>query len=246
MGLSSNALIHFTEEKDALKGILSKNFRLKYCKETIVWCTGVQTVLYVPMVSFCDIPLSQMKNHISSYGNYGIGLSKEWAIKNGLNPVLYLQTGSNISLSYRQFLSSAPKLLGPLRSSGKTDPARQYADMFRYIKNYEGHLERKGKKTPKYRFSDEREWRYVHNYLYSCEMLYTSKGFDVKEAELNVSELTLDFEPNDVRYIFIENDEEISEFIDHLRKAKGKTYTQDDIERLGTRILTTQQIKDDI
>jgi len=30
-------------------------------------------------------------------GNYAIGLSKEWAIKNGLNSVLYIENNSNIA-----------------------------------------------------------------------------------------------------------------------------------------------------
>ena len=83
MALSSDTLIHFTNSKEALKGILADNFKIKYCQETIK-LHGVEEVLHIPMVSFCDIPLSQIKNHISSYGNYGIGLSKKWALKKRL------------------------------------------------------------------------------------------------------------------------------------------------------------------
>lgn len=89
MGLSSNSIIHFTNSSEALKGILRNNFRITYCKETIQ--LDKQTVTFhVPMVSFCDIPLFEIKNHIDSYGNYGLGLTKEWAIKNKLNPVIYI------------------------------------------------------------------------------------------------------------------------------------------------------------
>ena len=37
MGLSSNSIIHFTDEKDYLKGILTNNFKIKYCAETLIF-----------------------------------------------------------------------------------------------------------------------------------------------------------------------------------------------------------------
>lgn len=87
MPLSSNSLIHFTKNKSTLCGILENDFKIKYCLETIN-AKRHQYIGAVPMVSFCDIPLSEVKDHIKKYGAYGIGLSKQWGIKNGLNPVL--------------------------------------------------------------------------------------------------------------------------------------------------------------
>lgn len=246
MGLSSNTIIHFTSEKSSLMGILSENFRLKYCKEVIQWNDKSQNNLHVPMVSFCDIPLSQIKNHISNYGHYGIGLSREWAIRNGLNPVLYIQSDSKLANSYKGFVDALPRLIDPKVKMSEKEPFRQFLDVLRYVKNYEAPLTRGENTIEDYRFSDEREWRYVPDYSSSCSMIYTSKDFPKKEAEESLSDMRLHFEPNDVKYIIIKDDEEISEFIAHLRKAKGKKYTQDDIERLATRILTSEQIHNDI
>eukprot|EP01034_Spumella_vulgaris_P011525 gene11525-14663_t len=43
-----------------------------------------------PMVCFCDIPLSRIDEHVGFYGSYGLGLSREWGIRAGLNPVQYI------------------------------------------------------------------------------------------------------------------------------------------------------------
>lgn len=248
MALSSNTILHFTSSKEALKGILTENFKLKYCKETIKWKEQSEYVLHVPMVSFCDIPLSQIKNHISNYGDYGIGLSREWAKKNKLNPVLYIEPGSNLSTSYKNFLGSFLELRKERRVNDEI--SKQLIDVIRYFKNYEGPLLRGGNTKENYRFSDEREWRYVPDYKSPCEMIYTNAQFSEKgikeEAANSISEMRLTFTPNDVKYIIIKNDDEIGEFIEHLRRAKGKTYTHEETERLSTRLLTSEQIHDDI
>jgi hypothetical protein len=52
---------------------------------------------YYPMISFCDLPLSLAKDQFSKYGNYAIGLSKEWGVANKLNPVIYIEQNSGIA-----------------------------------------------------------------------------------------------------------------------------------------------------
>ena len=43
----------------------------------------------VPMVCFCDLPMSLIDKHLKEYGPYGIGLDKGWGLKNGVAPVTY-------------------------------------------------------------------------------------------------------------------------------------------------------------
>ncbi|MBK9465826.1 MAG: hypothetical protein IPN56_13800 [Chitinophagaceae bacterium] len=54
------------------------------------------------MVSFSDLRLSELKDNIGTYGKFGIGMTKEWAINKGLNPVMY---ASKESLFTEKFIS---------------------------------------------------------------------------------------------------------------------------------------------
>jgi hypothetical protein len=245
MPLSANTLIHFTQEKESLKRILEEKFRIFNCKETVV-IGGKKTMFRVPMVSFCDIPLSEVKEHITKYGNYGIGMTKEWAIRKGLNPVLYVAPDSALSRSYR----AAVKHYATDTDSDVdqwTNEQKSLCDVLRYMKNYEGLLERKGTKIDSYRFSDEREWRFVPLYSENCEMLVDEEYYEHNKNSVDepLVPMRLEFEPNDIKYIIINDDSEIREFIEHLRKVTGN-HSFHDLERLTTRIFTTAQIKTDI
>ncbi len=248
MSLSSNSLIHFTKNKSTLKGILENDFKIKYCLERVVTKNHTYDA-GVPMVSFCDIPISQIKDHIKKYGSYGIGLKKNWAIKNGLNPVLYLEQGS--SLSDHTLNTLYDIVLQNTKVSELSDSELALVDIFRYIKNYEGELIRNGESIVKnYRFSDEREWRYCPNKkeLGGSEyFINDDNDYKLNKSKFNskLSSLRLQFTPDDITYIIIKNDSEILEFIRHLETAKGKIYSLEQIRRLTTRILTVEQIMTD-
>jgi len=105
MAISSNTLFHFTKTKENLLGILQDTFHPRYCLEKF-GVGDMETEAAIPMVSFCDIPLSQIKNHLKIYGRYGLGLSKRWAKKRGLNPVLYLRKKSTFSRHIESILNN--------------------------------------------------------------------------------------------------------------------------------------------
>ncbi len=100
--LSANSLFHFTRSIDHLIDILKNEFKPHFCLEDF-------NVLYqnpqkfkaleyaIPITCYCDIPLSQIAFHLSIYGDYGIGMSKSWGKKKGINPILYVYPGSLIT-----------------------------------------------------------------------------------------------------------------------------------------------------
>lgn len=246
MPLSANTLIHFTNTKDNLKQILKENFRLFFCKELVTLGT-LEMQFLSPMVSFCDIPLSEIKDHIEKYGSYGIGLTKEWGVKNGMNPVLYLSQNSILS---EAIIKTLKHFCNVPRIKDLTKEQKDLAEVLRYIKNYEGVLARNGSTNNKYRFSDEREWRYVPSNDNGFDMLINCIG-DIdpqhrKTIDDALIDLRLEFEPNDIKYIIIKDETEIGEFINLLKEVKGNKYSYHDVERLTTRLLTVEQIKGDI
>lgn len=245
MGLSSNSLIHFTPEKDALIGILRDDFKIYYCAEKIVTKKGIFQAA-IPMVSFCDIPLSEIKIHIENYGCYGLGLKKSWAIREGLNPVLYIEKESDLGSEIRNTFEI---MLGNKDLSKLTEEENTVLNLLRYMKNYQNTLTRNGKNIPEYRFSDEREWRYVPSKELATVLLSLDEyetNDQKAEANKKLEKLRLTFTPDDISYIIINDESEIGEFITILRSAKGKKYIHDQVERLITRIFTTEQIKTDI
>jgi len=68
--LDPDILFHFTTKK-GLYGILKATFSISYAREKIIG-VGKPTEFAVPMVSFCDLKLSELKAHMDKYGTYGI------------------------------------------------------------------------------------------------------------------------------------------------------------------------------
>lgn len=245
MALSSNSLIHFTKTEESLYGIIREGFKVKYCKETLD-LYGRDDVVHVPMVSFCDIPFSQIKNHIDDYGPYGIGLSKSWALKMRLNPVLYIQSNSALANSYYKMM----EILHEKEKEGVLDREARRAgtEIVRYVKKYEGILERAGAEPRLYRFSDEREWRYVPEADESYPMVlvpHQFKELTAERANAPLRDMRLKFDVDDINYLVIRDDRDIKGLIAHLRDVLSDRGTTAQIERLFTRIITQDQISGD-
>lgn len=126
----------------------------------------------------------------------------------------------------------------------------------RYIKPYEGKFYRNGDylENP-VRFYDEREWRFTpsREFLFSKEMKdsYKSEYFidPKKRRALNIKlakHIKLEFEPNDVKFIIVERDNEIPDMIKKLDDIFGKTASSNDLKLLGTRLISLEQILENL
>ncbi len=246
-------LFHFTKKK-WLYEILESNFKVSYAREKII-APNHKREFAVPMVSFCDLKLSELKSFIKKYGMYGIGLTKEWANRNGLNPVLYINRFSELTDNFISGLS------GVYQHLSKVDDFKQYEklsqsyqnimNIYRYIKNYEGELIRDGKLIDNnYRYADEREWRYVPKLQTDGVQPFVAiSRISTKEQKRlfnnKINHLRLYFNPDDIKYLIVKNEDDINELINHLPKVKGR-FDPNIRKRLASRILTAYQIFNDI
>lgn len=252
--LYPDILFHFTR-KENLYSILSSNFRLSYARERLVGPDGIKEFA-VPMVSYFDLKLSELKYFINQdYGDFGIGLTKEWANTNRLSPVLYINQYCQLMNDLMQGLEGIYNFIdGALDYQQMDDLSQSYhrlMNIYRFSKNYEADLHRRsGQVTPNYRFADEREWRYVPDLNTPGVKPFIPKQkieTDVEKQMYNqsISHIELKFTPNDIKYLIVDKEIEIDPLIDHLYKAKHK-FDPVTVRRLASRILTTQQIIRDV
>lgn len=108
--INSSSLFHFTKSFDVLKKIITEGLRYSFAYEQFPKKI-VQSFLYpeidiqkdleipngvaIPMISFCDIPLTRANQHIEKYGQYMIGFDKfnfTKTYENLINPVIYIHS----------------------------------------------------------------------------------------------------------------------------------------------------------
>lgn len=115
--INADTLFHFTTSFLVLKKILESGIRFSYSVENPLECTNPGVA--IPMISFCDIPLSKTSRHARKYGSYCIGFNKDFLLEAYnpiLNPIIYLESNNLIhslsdlfslqEKSYNQFMSN--------------------------------------------------------------------------------------------------------------------------------------------
>ena len=242
MAISTNSIIHYTDSLDILKSILREGFRIKYCAEVLRLGKKGASKAAHPMVSFCDIPLSDSKQHFDAYGKYGIGLSKQWAVKKGVNPVIYIDSSSLIADSIYELIKERRKKDSNLTKKQK----QEILQVKSYAKNYSGPLKRKNVDTQNYKFYDEREWRLIpgkediNNERFSIMLKYYIKNKSKYNEKIANCRLT--FNASDISYIIVEKIAEIHDMIMFLRNEYLNKCSANDLDILFSKICSTEQI----
>lgn len=239
MSVSSKSLFHFTSKMEFLVSILKDGFWPRYCME---YCWGNKN-LAIPMVCFCDIPISQIRNHINNYGKYGIGVSKKWAIDKELTPLLYFSY-KNKSL-YKVLKEYASKLNKPSTNNVCMEERMLYFAKRVTASQKEKELRSDSKKK---KFYNEREWRFVpkiNEDIHLEILLNERRESDIyKEQCDNFSEKTknqkLIISASDVNYIFIPESER-----DTLISELKKDFSDKEILSYASKIITIENIKED-
>lgn len=255
MSISSNSLFHFTNKKSTIINILKDGIAPAYCLEDFSFNTRDKRFA-IPLISFCDLPLSEVKDHIKKYGTYAIAFSLDWGKRNQLNPVFYVDKKSKIAgeleelekiiinRSFSDFMHKYKK---------GEDHSKALFSLFNVIFNtkpFSGNLIRKNKDYGFYKFYNEREWRFLPNVDTTKDALFMDlteykryrKKFPIKPL---LHHYSLKFTCDDIKYIVIKNENEIPSILETLHETPGLGKSYKDIEILGTKILTTKQITED-
>lgn len=269
--LSAATLFHFTRNLETLKKILSGGFKPFYSSEDLKMfdiheCPGI------PMVSFCDIPLSHTQNHVGVYGRYAIGFEKNWGMRKNISPVHYIYEGSVCARVISEVHKSLPEDAFNIECGCmKFNPLTA---IFFYGKPYRGQMRRTDSVTGQMVdkgeviFYDEREWRYVpfadetiiHNGEFPAEIrpMLSEKEYlksdvlDKATAALH-SHYKLTFGAEDVKYLIVQHDDEIPEMVDFIydevqrfgENTELRSCPEHEKKRLTTRLISMRQIEQD-
>ncbi|MGO2356364.1 MAG: abortive infection system antitoxin AbiGi family protein [Marinomonas foliarum] len=243
----SHTLFHFTKNAEILKSILKGGFWPRYCLEDITWYTNSETQIAFPMICFCDIPLSRLDEHVGFYGEYGVGVSKEWALSNDCCPVIYLPKNSQISLALLRITK------GNLAGKGYYEGSN--GDMNALISNVkpiEGRMLVNGELISK-EFYQESEWRHVIKDTFNrakarvwlSESEFHDENFRKTENNKTKEFHSLKISPSDIKYLFVKNESDIPGLVNFIQNELDY-FSGSDIKILLSKIISLETIREDL
>ena len=230
----SNSFFHYTKKYDVLVKILEQGFIGAYANEQYPKNNGTLGHLYIPMISFCDIPLSQLQYIV--YGNYAIGMSRGWGNTLPLCPVSYFPNSRRAN--FTRFITHCFDDFHANKSL--------YAKILGYVKPVNKYKENGyavGLRKDNY---IEREWRkiYLKEWLESAEQ-YAS--FQEKTGGKLLNHFIAKFHSSQVDMIVVKNEfdrENLITTINSLQQIGGcaNVGTKDRL-LLISKITTIDEIK---
>lgn len=271
----NNSIFHHTSSVTTLQAILQKQaFKVQYCTEKIYLSKNTFLHIMVPMVSFADIrltdyvrsfrqPTKEGEYALGYYGDYAIGLSKEWAIQKNVSPIIYLPKPKT-TLPQNHFLKPLKgKEKRVLNDNDFGEKIDGLAPIASFCKHYEGILEKDPNRKERYAFHNEQEWRYVPSDLPIRWNLYNNKSDADYQNKKKKKEILnkkikrkLEFDLwNDVTYIVVKSEKYIDRIVEILEKRYRKElalHPADNVKitqrfrYLCTCVITTEQLCSDL
>ena len=233
MGLSSTVLWHQTKSDAFFKILRSKRLYYSYSQEYALTGDAEKSIAF-PMISLCDLPLSEFASNNWTYGDFAIGLSQEWGLAKGFNPVCYCNKRS-------MFLN---KVLGCLEEKLPLKIQNQILYFCAYLKYVQGPLKTSKKTFKNYKFYDEREERLILNPEENTDIKFMLLGEEYKKYKENnknsslINDKFVEFTNGDICYIVVNTSANI---------AKAKDILLKDGENIDNIVfLTKKQIMEDV
>ena len=251
---SANVLFKFMNRIEFLKDILLKKAILpRYYEEKLGYLEieELEKIAF-PMSCFCDIHLNKLVPHMVNYGSYGIGLSKEWGIRQGIQPIHYINKHSNLRKDFSIILSKAIND-SPEKSDENNDYNNYLLHDLLYMKPLDGEMPTNNHREIAIRnFHDEKEWRYIPNIeqvetelplIISQEQMNPKSYFTYSQAIAQCPDLWLNFEFEHIKHIIVSKESERSELIEFVVQNNiGETYEQ---YILFSKIIVFDELRED-
>lgn len=214
----SRSYFHYTKDLNTLIQILQNGFIGSFCREDFKYKKRLFS-LYIPMVSFCDLPLSQITN--ITYGDYAIGMTSMWGNKENLTPVCYFPKYEKNPLT--RYISKVAYLFLDKKTNTQNATIVAYAKPKNKYTN-------QGHSSDNYK---EKECRRVQTTLITTEDCHKKQ----------CSTLHLKFNENDISFIIVKNDTDrihLLSIIKNWTTIGGNQITNKLI--LYTKILTKKEV----
>lgn len=206
---SANVFLHCMKKIKYLKEILENRAIIpRYNVENIGFLNidGEEEIAF-PMICFCDIFLGKLKSHMSVYGEYGIGLDKNFGIYNGFEPINYVNTDSKLINNLRNTMRYLYN-----NYDGNVDDIyiEQLMHNLLYIKPIYGKMKIFDNTYRNVLFADEREWRYIPDMNDTdMDLLLSFKNLTMENLQLYSKALRcnekqwLKLDINAIKYIIV-------------------------------------------
>ena len=195
MNIYSNSFFQRVPDYSIIVKILEQGFKAFYCREEIFRGKGKpSTFIGIPMISFCDIPLTHVATN--NYGKCGMAMSRSWGRSRHLEPVLYYPNDIRAQ-STKMVIKAADAFIAN----------RNEYDKYRilgYAKPMQKPTKQEGRSSDNYA---EREWRKVYANPAPLKWL-TDAEYQIYRGQTNNPKnpvgLPLHFEVHDIDFILVD------------------------------------------
>ena len=182
--------------------------RLSYSAED--FCIGTKKISSAahPMVCFCQHNFDELNIKTITYGRYGIAFSTEWALKNRISPVIYVDGNSLAAKGLATLLKARQNKMREELPKYLRLPIMEIKCFTKNVRGYNSYLKKEG-----FDFKNENEWRYVprKSDIDGC-LISQNQSTYLKNRDRHNKKLLpfpFKFKMPDIEMIFVAKNEEI-------------------------------------
>lgn len=255
--IQADTLFNFTDKIDyIIESLIHKKLYPRYCTEDIRYLqiNNIKKIA-IPMKCFCDINLHRLAIHLEWYGYFGLAFSKEWGMRQAIQPVHYINPNSKLCADFTEAFNSALAIDTEVENEHQINMKDYLLHNLMYLKPYEGNAKNPSGIIEKKCFTDECEWRYIPDVslspglapIYFDEEILNDITLNrLSNALKNDESIGLPFNYSDIKYIIIKEESDLHTLINALKKLqKANQITEVDNYQLLSKVIIWETSKED-